>query len=92
MQYNFIDTLAGAQLRQLRRRADLTQTQVADALGYTSPQCICNWERGVSLPPAHALEKLAEIYVTTREHLVNIVVDAYVLAAKNKIEGLYAKG
>lgn len=46
-----------------RQRIDhgLTQITVARALGYTTPQFVSNWERGVSLPPYHAIPRLAQM-------------------------------
>lgn len=49
-------------LRSKRIAAGLTQADVAGKLGYTSPQFISNWERGLASPPAFILKDLAKIY------------------------------
>ncbi|MEK2647425.1 helix-turn-helix domain-containing protein [Bdellovibrio sp. BCCA] len=52
----------GEFLKQKRIAAGLSQADVAEKMGYSTPQFISNWERGVSHPPINALKKLAEIY------------------------------
>ena len=37
----------GAYLKSKRTKAQLSQTEVSEALGYTSPQFISNFERGL---------------------------------------------
>ncbi len=49
-------------LKQKRIKAGLSQRDVSNALGYSTPQFISNWERGVSTPPMDAMPKLAELY------------------------------
>jgi transcriptional regulator with XRE-family HTH domain len=51
--------LFGRRLRQLRRQKDLTQEQLAEAVG-VSVEFISNMERGVNAPSFETLEKLAE--------------------------------
>ena len=58
----------GIFLRAARMKAGLTQQQVAGALGYSTPQFISNWERGVSRPPDEVLARLRNMYgVSFRE-------------------------
>lgn len=49
-------------LKRKRMDANLTQGQVADILGYTSPQFVSNWERGLAYPPIDTMKRLAKIY------------------------------
>ena len=51
----------GARLRQLRRRAKLTQTQVGARLRVTK-QTISNWEKGVNEPHRRRKRALADLY------------------------------
>ena len=51
----------GARLRRLRRRAKLTQTQVAAKLHVTK-QAISNWEKGLHEPHRKHRQALAEMY------------------------------
>lgn len=56
-------------LQQKRKEAGLSQRDVSDKLGYSTPQFISNWERGVSNPPVNALKKLGAIYKTSPEKM-----------------------
>jgi transcriptional regulator with XRE-family HTH domain len=49
-------------LREARERSGLSQSQVAQELGYSSPQFISNWERGLSSPPIPKFKKLCKLY------------------------------
>lgn len=50
----------GAGLRAARRRAGLTQKQLAEALGVAS-LTVSRWERGVSTPSIPRLRQIAEL-------------------------------
>lgn len=49
-------------LKDKRIETGLSQGAVAKKLGYTSPQFVSNWERGLSRPPVATLRKIAQIY------------------------------
>jgi len=49
-------------LREARERSKLSQSQVAQELGYSSPQFVSNWERGLSSPPIPKFKKLCKMY------------------------------
>ncbi len=59
----------GNYLRNLREKRRISQGEVAEVLGYKSPQFISNWERGIAAPPLKTLIKLAEIYNVEAEVL-----------------------
>ncbi len=61
MAKNAVDNL-GKFLKKLRVEANLSQSEVASALGYSSPQFISNFERGLASPPLNKIKILAEIY------------------------------
>lgn len=48
-------------IRSARERAGLTQLELAKAMGYSVPQFVSNWERGVSVPPLESARKLARL-------------------------------
>lgn len=62
-------------LKQKRTVAGLSQGEVADKLGYSTPQFISNWERGVSRPPISVLKKLGELYKVSSEDLFEVVLN-----------------
>ena len=57
----------GIKLRRLRRHLDLTQEQLAEALGI-SVEFVSNMERGVNAPSFETLEKIAiTLHVPVRD-------------------------
>ena len=65
-----------AYIKACRLKAGVTQGRVADALGYTSPQFISNWERGASIPPVHALPVLKELIRLNPEKFISLYVES----------------
>ena len=51
----------GRFFKTARDRAGLTQMMLAKELGYTSPQFVSNWERGLCSPPFWALAKIVKL-------------------------------
>jgi transcriptional regulator with XRE-family HTH domain len=62
-------------LKDKRSVAGLSQRDVADKLGYSTPQFISNWERGISHPPISALKKLSDLYKVSAEELFEMTLD-----------------
>ena len=62
-------------LKDKRMAAGLSQRDVADKLGYSTPQFISNWERGVSHPPISALKKLGDLYKISADELFEITLN-----------------
>lgn len=69
-------------LRNKRIAASLSQADVAKELGYSSPQFISNWERGLVLPPLATLPQLLKLYNLNR----NEVIDLLLQHTRNEIE------
>lgn len=59
----------GEYLRKLRIERELSQEQLAEAMGL-SRQSISKWEQGVSTPDIDNFMKLAEFYSMPIEHLI----------------------
>ena len=59
----------GALISRLRKQHNMTQMQLADALGI-SFQAVSNWERGLSMPDISKLPELAELFGTTIDELL----------------------
>jgi len=51
----------GVFLKDLRIRAGLSQLELSLKMGYSTPQFISNWERGVSEPPCKSIKKLSQV-------------------------------
>ncbi len=61
-------------LKQKRENAGLSQKQVSEKLGYTTPQFISNWERGISTPPMKTVKKLASMYSIPVDEIFNLLL------------------
>lgn len=70
-------------LKEARIKAGLTQSDVSEALGYTTPQFISNWERGVSQPPIDVLKKIARLYKVSDEELFEVTLAVTLEAVQN---------
>lgn len=57
------------ELKQSRIKANLSQGDVSTKLGYSTPQFVSNWERGVSQPPIKTLKTLGKLYNVDPEKL-----------------------
>lgn len=51
----------GKLIRESRMKWGLTQTAISNVFGYTSPQFISNWERGISGPSEKTARKLCRV-------------------------------
>jgi transcriptional regulator with XRE-family HTH domain len=75
----------GSFIRKMRLEKEFSQADLAANLGYTSPQFISDWERGISSPP---IKKLHEISVLL-EVKVDVLFDLLVtLATQQLVENL----
>ena len=63
------ETLA-ANLVRCRKRAGLTQAEVAEKLNY-SDKAVSKWERGEGLPDLAVLVRLADLYGVTLDYFVS---------------------
>ncbi len=59
-------------LKNKRLERGLSQKEVSDKLGYTTPQFISNWERGLSAPPIDVFKKIASLYHVSSEEMFDI--------------------
>ena len=57
--------------KQLRRNADMTQEEIANALG-VSPQAVSRWETGATYPDIELLPVLAEFFAVSIEELLGV--------------------
>ncbi|MGE3262287.1 MAG: helix-turn-helix domain-containing protein [Bacteriovoracia bacterium] len=66
----------GAYLREMRVNAGLTQKYVADELGYSTPQFVSNFERGVALPSLKKMKVLIRLYNLSIPEFIRLVLEA----------------
>ncbi len=58
----------------MREKAGLTQREVSDALGYSTPQFISNVERGRCSFPIQKLSKIKRLYKVSADQVINLVL------------------
>lgn len=62
------------QWREFREKAGLTQKDVSEALGYTTPQFISNVERGRCRFPVEKLPKLKRLYRLSNDQVIEMIM------------------
>lgn len=65
----------GAFLKEKRIKRNLSQSEVAQLLKYSTPQFISNWERGVSSPPLDKINTLIDLYGLSRREIIEVILD-----------------
>lgn len=65
----------GEFLKKRREKAKLSQGQLAKALGYKTAQFVSNMERGISLPPKEAVDKLCKLLNIQKKDLVKRILN-----------------
>ena len=64
-----VNTKLSSALSYLRRKAGLTQIELARKLGYSAQSVVSAWESGAKMPPARILPKLALVLNCTIDDL-----------------------
>ena len=64
--------LLGKNIRYLRKRAEMSQEQLADNLGYKSFTTIQKWESGASEPPIGIAQKIALLFQVDMDDLLKV--------------------
>lgn len=67
----------GKWLKQKRQDVNTSQREVANELGYTTPQFVSNWERGLITPPLTTCYILADLYNIPRGQMDTALIDAF---------------
>lgn len=62
-------------LKERRMKVGLTQSDVARKLGYSSPQFVSNWERGLASPPVFILRDLTKIYKVAADEMFDLLLE-----------------
>jgi transcriptional regulator with XRE-family HTH domain len=64
----------GEFLQSKRVKSGLSQGDVATKLGYSSPQFISNFERGLCAPPLNKLKMLVQLYDLSGEEVLKLMM------------------
>lgn len=62
-------------LRQKRLDSGLSQLDVAKVLGYSSPQFVSNWERGLVSPPLETIAVLIDLYKIPSTEVIDRIMN-----------------
>ena len=64
----------GSYLKDKRIDVGLTQSEVAHKLGYSTPQFISNFERGLCSPPLKNLKVLVKLYKLPIDEVMGLIL------------------
>lgn len=78
----------GSLIRQYRERKNFTQLEFAKKLGYSTPQFVSLFERGLSKVPPAKLRKISEILDIDQNVFIQMITDEY----SRKLKLLVKKG
>ena len=78
-------------LKEKRVAAGLTQSEVAHKLGYSSPQFVSNWERGLANPPVFVLRDLTKMYRVGVDQMFDMIVDDFKSELQREFSGSKAR-
>lgn len=72
----------GKFLKEKREQMGFSQAAIAEKMGYTTPQFVSNWERGLAMPPIKTLKKLADLYKVPQNEMFDVALQATVQQVK----------
>lgn len=78
-------------LKEKRVNAGLTQSEVAKKLGYSSPQFVSNWERGLANPPIFVLRDLTKMYKVAVDQMFDMIVEDFKTDLQREFAGSKSK-
>lgn len=76
-------------LKKARENSGLSQAEVARELGYSSPQFVSNWERGLSSPPVPKLKKLCKMYQLSIDQAYEAMLNATLQEVERKLHSQF---
>lgn len=68
----------GMNITRLRKSAGLSVRDLADILGFATPQAVYKWQNGVAMPTLDNLVVLAAIFNVTMDQIIIVDTDAKV--------------
>lgn len=78
-------------LKSKRVAAGLTQRDVSNALGYSTPQFVSNWERGISQPPIETLVRVSKIIKADEHELFALVLELTIFEVTDDLKRKFKK-
>ncbi|MFN7825625.1 MAG: helix-turn-helix domain-containing protein [Pseudobdellovibrionaceae bacterium] len=81
-----IDGKIGELIREYRLKANMSQKEIADKLGYTQPVFVSLIENGASKVPLQSLGELINILGIPEKKITKILVESYAERVKAEIQ------
>lgn len=76
----------GAMIQEYRKSADLSQAELAEKLGYSTPQFISLFERGLAKVPIMTLGRLVKILDLPEKDIFKMLVNAFADELRKELE------
>lgn len=81
----------GSFIKEKRLKKSLSQAELAEKLGYASPQFVSDWERGVSSPPIKKLPEISKVLSVNINTLFDLLVDLATMQLKENLNEEFSK-
>lgn len=78
----------GTLLKEKRIEKGITQMSLAKELGYSSPQFVSNWERGMCSPAFDTLPTVCKILGIPKKEIIEIIIDE----TRSELEANFSRG
>ena len=78
----------GSLLKDKRVEKGITQMSLARELGYSSPQFVSNWERGMCSPAFDTLPLISKLLGIPKKEIIELILDE----TRSELEVNFAKG
>lgn len=78
----------GNLLKEKRIEKGITQMSLAKDLGYSSPQFVSNWERGMCSPAFDTLPQVCKILGIPKKEIIEIIIDE----TRSELEANFNRG
>jgi transcriptional regulator with XRE-family HTH domain len=77
----------GSFLKTARERRNITQSELAKKLGYSTSQFISNWERGLCDPPLDAIPEISQFLGISKKDVMSVILEQTKLDLEKRFSG-----
>lgn len=84
------DNRTGNMLRKWRENAELSQGDLAEKMGYSSPQIVSNWERGICIVPPKKAALFCKATGAKQKDLHALILKDTSKRMEQRLAGLFA--
>ncbi len=80
----------GNTLKKWRENAELSQGDLAKKMGYTSPQIVSNWERGICTVPPKKAALFCKATGAKQKDVITLIMKDTTKRMEQRLAGLFA--